>query len=322
MMLYRSMLNNNTNQDKIEIIIVDAGSTDGTLDLIGEKLKDINYRVFPNPLKTGEAGKAVGVKQVKNEITALIDSDNILPDTDWLKSMVEPFKDPEIIASEPISYTYRRTDSYITRYCALIGMNDPVCLFMGNYDRFCILTNKWTEVPHLEEDKGSYLKISFPNPKNIPTIGANGFLIRSEMLKQASIGDYLFDIDILYELISKKHYKIAKVKKGIVHVYCDSISQFIRKQRRRIRDYAYYQSLNLRKYPWSNIKISKLVKFCVYTVLVIPLIVQMVRGFIREKDVAWLFHPIACFLTLWIYGYNSLKNRIKPASVASRKNWK
>ncbi len=38
-------------------------------------------------LKTGDAGKAAGVKHAKNEIIALIDSDNILPSRDWLSRM-------------------------------------------------------------------------------------------------------------------------------------------------------------------------------------------------------------------------------------------
>ena len=37
-----------------------------------------------------------------------------------------------------------RDDGYITCYCALLGMNDPICLFFGNYDRFNLITNKWT----------------------------------------------------------------------------------------------------------------------------------------------------------------------------------
>jgi len=67
----------------IEIIIADGGSTDSTL-VIAQKYTD---KIYPNPLKTGEAGKAAGVKQAKNEIIALIDSDNILPSKDWLSRM-------------------------------------------------------------------------------------------------------------------------------------------------------------------------------------------------------------------------------------------
>ena len=67
----------------IEIIIADGGSTDTTLE-IAQKYTD---NIYPNPLKTGEAGKAAGVKHAKNEIVALIDPDNILPSKDWLSRM-------------------------------------------------------------------------------------------------------------------------------------------------------------------------------------------------------------------------------------------
>ncbi len=42
---------------------------------------------FIDILKTGEAGKAAGVKHARNEIIALIDPDNILPSRDWLSRM-------------------------------------------------------------------------------------------------------------------------------------------------------------------------------------------------------------------------------------------
>jgi len=68
------------------------------------------------------------VKHAKNEIIALIDSDNILPSGDWLSRMIEPFQDREIAGTEPLDYTYRKEDGYTTRYCAMLGMNDPLCL--------------------------------------------------------------------------------------------------------------------------------------------------------------------------------------------------
>jgi glycosyltransferase involved in cell wall biosynthesis len=76
-------IKNQDYQGDIEIIIADGGSTDNTLD-IAQQYTD---KIYPNPLKTGEAGKAAGVKQAKNEIIALIDSDNILPSGDWLSRM-------------------------------------------------------------------------------------------------------------------------------------------------------------------------------------------------------------------------------------------
>jgi glycosyltransferase involved in cell wall biosynthesis len=292
-------------KDKLEIILVDGGSTDCTIDIA----KEFGVtKILHNPLRTGEAGKALGMKVAKNEIIAFIDSDNILDRKDWFKRMIEPFEDMEIVGAEPLYYSYRRKDGYITRYCALIGMNDPLCLFLGNYDRYSYLTGKWTELNVKQEDKGNYLKIEL-NEKAIPTIGANGFLIRREILNGCSIGNYLFDIDVVYELVKQGYNKFAKVKIGIVHIFSDSISNFVSKQTRRIRDYTYYKELGLRKYPWSSVGKKNLLKFIVYTILVIPLLIQVIKGYIKKSDVAWLFHVPACWLTLITYAKNYLKLR-------------
>ena len=136
-------------REKIEVIIVDGGSKDRSLDVAKEFDVD---RILHNPLRTGEAGKALGVKVARNEIIAFIDSDNILPTSNWFRVMVEPFNDPEIVGSEPLFYTYRKNDPLITRYCSLIGMNDPLCLFVGNYDRYCLLTDRWTELNVMQQD--------------------------------------------------------------------------------------------------------------------------------------------------------------------------
>lgn len=291
-------------KDTIEVIIADGGSSDGTLKVIQDfksRLTAGHCLLTTNKLKTGEAGKAAGLRYAKNEIIALIDSDNILPERDWLKRMVEPFDDSEIIASEPIEYTYRPTDGFITRYCALLGMNDPLCLFLGNYDRRSLLTGKWTELPLTVEERERYLKVTL-NPKAIPTIGANGFVIRKDVLDALMIGDYFFDIDILYAISADHPLKVAKVKNGIIHIFSGNISTFARKQKRRVRDYLYYNKLGIRKYPWNKVNKVGLAKFILSCLFLFPLIFQSVKGYIKKPDIAWFFHPIACWITLWEYG--------------------
>lgn len=295
-------------KDLFEVIIADGGSIDSTLEIISAvKVKTgLDIKVVKNRLKTGEAGKAAGLKSSKNEIIAFIDSDNILPDKDWLKKMAEPFLDKDIVASEPIEYTYRATDGYITRYCALLGMNDPLCLFLGNYDRNCTLTGVWTEMPHKKEDRGGYLKIELES-KNLPTIGANGFLIRRDALEEFDSGDYLFDIDVLYGLLdTRRGVRFAKVKTGIIHVFSGNIKTFARKQRRRVKDYFYYSGLGVRKYPWKSLNRSKVVKFIVWNITLIPLLAQSLKGFTKKNDPAWFFHPVACWVTLWEYGWGRI----------------
>lgn len=290
-------------KDSYEIVIADAGSSDSTLEIAREYGVDT---ITENPLKTGEAGKTAGIRASKGDLVALIDSDNILPAPNWLKQMLAPFEDPEIIATEPIEYTWRKEDSALTRYFALLGMNDPICLFTGNYDRTCAVTGKWTGLSIHQEDKGAYLKLEL-TADALPTIGANGFVFRRTLLDGVKWEPYLFDIDILYDRMLKTgSVYVAKVKTGIIHLYCAKLGDFARKQRRRIRDFLYFAQEKERIYPWNGQRKVGIVMFCLATATVLPLLWQMVKGFIRRPDIAWLYHIPVCWTTLWIYGIGTL----------------
>ena len=302
-----------------EIVIADAGSSDRTLEIAREAEVDV---IVPNPLRTGEAGKTAGIKAAHGAIIALIDSDNILPDPGWLERMLAPFADPEIIATEPIAYTVRAQDPALTRYFALLGMNDPICLFTRNYDRICAITNRWTGLPILGTDPNGYLKIRLTDAA-LPTIGANGFVFRRELLDGTNWDPYLFDIDILYERIRHDGAVcVAKVKTGIVHLYCAKLGDFARKQKRRIRDFLYFAQAKQRSYPWDKQKRTGILLFCLATATILPLIVQMCRGWWRRHDVAWLYHVPVCVVTLWVYGCGTLAKVLgRRAAPVDRTNW-
>lgn len=285
-------------REKIEIVIADGGSKDKTLE-IAEKFEV--DKILRNPLRTGEAGKAVGVEAAKNEIVAFIDSDNILPSSNWLKAMIKPFNDQDIAGAEPLYYTHRRGDPLITRYCALMGMNDVLCFVLGNYDRYNYVRERWTELKVNAVDRGHYLLVEL-DERNIPTMGANGFLVRAEALKSMDYKPYLFDIDMVYQLVKTGLNKYAKVKMGIVHLFADNVEAYVRKTCRRIRDYLHYEKLGARRYPWRHLNKLGILKFILYTLLIAPIVRVSLRGYRKLPDRAWLFHPLACWLTLLTYG--------------------
>jgi len=314
----------------VEIIIADANSKDNTLAIIAEyKNKNlIKLKVVDNPLLTAEAGKAIGLRYAKGDIVALIDSDNILPQADWLRLMLAPFSDKGIVATEPLEYTWRPQDGYITRYCALMGMNDPLCYFLGNYDRYNYISGKWTALKVHSEDKGPYLTVSFTRHDQIPTLGANGFCIRrKELLKvmqkdEGQLRDYLFDIDILPALVAlaDSPVKVAKVKVGLVHIFSGSLKGFVQKQQRRIQDYLFFSHKTSRIYPWHAKQEGKLYKFILSCVFILPLFIQAGRGYLNKPERAWFFHPLACLITLVVYGWGLIMGRIR-IRMADRKDW-
>lgn len=302
-----------------EIIIADGGSTDNTLKIA----KKYHAKIIKNPLKTAEAGKAVGVKTATGKYIALIDSDNILPNQNWLKTNIDILEsNPNLIGTEPIRFTYRQSGGFIEKYSALTGVNDPYAFVTGIYDRQNFINNQWTGLKIDQIDKDKYLQIKLYPQQPIPTIGANGTIFKSSFLKQNLNSNYLFDIDIISHHLAttKKPIYFAKVKQGIIHTFCESsIKKFIRKQNRRITDYFYYQ--NFRQYDWNQTNQTGVLKFILYTVLIIPMMFDTLRGFLHKPDTAWFFHPLACLITLYLYTINSLKFKLGLLKELNRQKW-
>lgn len=184
------------------------------------------------------AGKSVGLKAAKNEFVCFIDSDNILPTDDWLRLVVKPFEEEDVMGAEPYAFTYRRKNPLFTRYVALFGVCDPLQLYVGNRDRWNWGMENWTEDnSHEIIDKGNYYLVKLRKNVGIPCIGANGFMGRREFLIKTNCIPYYFDIDVVYELVQMGFNKVAMVKIGIVHLHANNVTTFIRKAYRRIRDY-------------------------------------------------------------------------------------
>lgn len=295
-----------------EIIICDASSSDNTLKIA----KKFHCQIINNPLKSAEAAKAIGLKYSRGKYIALIDSDNILPTKNWFTKMLIPFNDPKIIGSEPISFTYRKNAGYIERYSSLLGANDPYAYISGKYDRYSQLSQKWTNIKLFSIDNQEYLKIKIDDNRYIPTIGANGTIFRKKFIQNVFNNDYLFDIDIL--AIAPKPLYFAKVKIGIIHSFCESsLKKFIKKQTRRLTDYYIYQTK--RHYQW--VSQNNQYKFTFYSLLIFPALLDALRGYIKKPDTSWFFHPLACYITWWIYFLVTIKYKFGFLKSINRQQW-
>jgi glycosyltransferase involved in cell wall biosynthesis len=312
-------------REKIEIIIADAGSEDETKTIA--KRFEADKIVF-NKLKTGEAGKAAAAEAATGEIFAMIDSDNILPADDWLERMIAPLLENDIVASEPILYTHRKEDPPMTRYFAMLGMNDPLCLFIGNYDRICAITGKWTNLPVETEEYDDWIKVKIESGVQTPTIGANGFLIKRSALTKINWSPYWFDVDILRDAANASEngfVNVAKVKCGIVHLYCTTIEEFSRKQERRVRDFLYFSKERKQSFVPGEKRRTLLgvAKFTLSAITILPLLLQKTKGNKRISDEAWSLHLPVCFATLKVYSIAFIRKLLglKQAPL-SRENWR
>jgi glycosyltransferase involved in cell wall biosynthesis len=293
----KNIRNQDYPQDKIEIIIIDGGSKDNTLEIAKKYSVD---KICYNPLVVEEFGRALGIDLASHDLIAFIDQDNLLVCSDWIKKMVAPFQDSEIVGSEPLFYSYRRTDPAIVRYCGLIGGDDPFHVYLGYYDRFCYFTNKWTDTPVIQTDTNDYLKIHLLCSKKIPTMGANGFIVRQNNLHKINYRPFIHT-DIIFDLVNLGNSTFAKVRVGIIHLHANSILEFMRKKIRRAQRY----NPKLRKYNNLSLKDPKLSLFVLRTLLLLTAL-DVAKGYRQKPDIAWLLHPFICFLALSTYATKTI----------------
>ncbi len=319
----------------VQLVVADAGSADDTPAIA----RSFGAEVVPNPLRTGEAGKSAALARATGDLILLLDSDNVLPDPGWLRRMVAPFADPAVFAAEPLRYESRPSDPALTRYFALLGMNDPLCLFVGNYDRLCAVTGRWTGLRVPAEQRDGWLALDLRPGMALPTLGANGTLLRRAALADAVTAPYYFDIDVVQQLVAAGHSRFAKVDTGIVHLYAARLRDFSRKQRRRIRDFLHFRKQSdsssqtsdsglqtsdsrLRTYSWRRSgALRGVLLFSAATATVLPLLIQMLLGAIRRPDRAWWYHIPVCWTTLLQYASAVLAAPFRPSAPVSRADW-
>lgn len=280
-------------RELVEIIIADENSTDQTREIARRH----RARIVESAFKSGESAKAVALLEAKNDLVAMIDSDNVLPNANWFREMVQPFLDhPEVVASQTWRYGLRPNFNVSNRYCALIGANDPVVFYLGKCEKVSWLSDEWHTTPILE-DRGAYFLVNFTE-NNLPTVGGNGFVIRRDVLSKSRCGpEDFFHIDVIADLLKMGFNPFAMVRNEIYHNTASSIGEL---SSRRKKYFLIHNPLySNRRYLIFDFKkradVLKLVIFSLKTLSVLPLFVVSVKGYLRKKDSAWFLHPYACW---------------------------
>lgn len=293
-------------QGEVEIIAADGGSTDGTKEI----LKKYNCQIVEEQSHSPETAKAIGLKQAKNEGVLLMASDNILPNKEWLKTMASGLsKEPSAIAAYPWRYAYRKTDTSLNRYFALMGVNDPVAWWFKKADRQGWKSDKW-RLSGQAKDKGKYWLVKF-NLGNMPTLGDNGVLVWREKLLKAKVDEkYFSHIDVFYDLVSLGMNQFVVVKNKIIHDTGEKFWLFIRKRWQYMKR-LYLQQIKMRRYQWvRNYQDGlRLGLFIIYSLSLVGPVLTAVNGWRKKPDWAWFWQPLICFSLVWVYGLSLLGSR-------------
>lgn len=284
----------------IEVIIVDGGSKDNTLKIAKTfALCKIIHENTGRP----EAATAIGYNNAKNSLIVNFPSDNVIRHKNWLKKMVQPFENKSIIASESTHYAYVKNDKLLNRYFSLFGMNDPLALYLGKCDRLPYYHTSW-KTNIVSEKYDNYDVVTF-QPRNLPTVGANGFIIRRNIIMKVIKNPlHFFHIDACFDLAKKEYATYAFVSTDIWHKTGETMSGYIKRKLRY--NNVYLKDKKARRYHLFDSRYDK-IKLIIFIMLSLTLIepsIRSIRGYIKIKDTAWFLHPFMCFLTTVLYGYS------------------
>lgn len=300
------LVNQDYPKNKYEVLILDGGSTDNTMEIARKFTKKITLKIINAEMKDNQEGRRLlGFKKSKFDYICILDSDNFLGQEDWISQMTKPLdKNSELIASYTKYYQYDSQQTPFNRYLSLIGGTDPVVYYMGKADR-----QPWVDTPH------NQVEILKFDKSNFPTLGSNGSIIRKNMINLKSLTpESFFHTDILYDLLDAGSNTYARVNTKLLH---DTGSAFVEQI---IRRYKYMNLHHLKMLAQRRYKIFdsqktgdwfKLLKFIFITLTLVIPILDAIKGYYKNRDLVWFLHPVYCFIYTFTYGLAVINHAFK-----------
>ncbi len=286
----RSIQKQDYPKKNIEILIIDGGSSDRTLEIA----KSFDATILSNRRKLAEYGVQIGVLNARGDLIVIFASDNELVGDDWIRKVVNVFDKDANISAAWGRLVSGENDSSINRYFELI-QSDPLNWFLNkNLDRY-----KRKSTTNYE---GCFI---FEVDLTKPLVwGANGLVYRTEKIREIWTQEgYLGDNDAFQCMIERGdnriayfdvpfvyHHHVAKFGDWIVKWERNFTQHLLDKRKTRNMNWVFTDNFKLKLFFWM-----------VYSLLPFFSFLDSVRNMIRDRHIYWLYHAPASFLQTVTY---------------------
>jgi len=285
-------------KELIEVLVVDGGSSDNTLEIA----RRYNTKIFDNPKRLGEYGMQIAVSRASGDLLILFAADNGLVGKDWLKDVSEIFNKHQDLSCFWGKMVAAKDDPRIMHYYELI-QSEPLARFLNRNLEFYL---KRARHESLNGIKYQGFEV---DPKRPLCWGANGIVYRLCDVKELFLGEkYVGDNEIFQYMVEKGKNKVAySLNLNIYHHTVNSVVDWVGKWKRNYTQ-IFLKTRHERRIDWfyyGNFKL-KMCLWLIYSLIPVFSILHALYLMARDRNIYWLYHPLMCFLQTCTYIYWTL----------------
>ncbi len=297
-------------QKKIEILVVDGGSTDNTIEIAGK----YNAGIIPNPGVQPECGKYEGIKAAKGRYLMFLDADEVLGRPDSISKRIN------ILETHPYDLLifggYQKPDgfSFINDYINIFS--EPFSNFIYGVPTDCrYFLDGLNKKFELVKQNSLFSVFSYKNRQPpLFDMCAGNIIDRKKYLDL--INEFsLADIPKIFYRMTEEDTRFAVLKNDfITHYSSDTLNRFLKKIRWRILSNLFFKDKTgagfSNRQEFSSNKHKKYL-FIPYAFSVILPFAESVIKALKYKNAALLIHTPLTIYTASLILYYSARLMIK-----------
>lgn len=288
---------------KIEILIIDGGSTDSTLNLV----RKYGCKIFNNSKVDFVNGKFIGYKKARGKYLMLLDSDEVLVNKNSLRNKVESMNLNNKV-KVVLSSGYENPENYPSINFYVNDYGDPFSFFMYRCPRrnlYFLNELKKRYKVFLENKKTDFFDFSkLENPPFIEMISM-GVMIDLEYIKktfpkifkESSVHTHIF-----YLLNSKNNWTAIEKNDPIIHYSVPTFKKYLKKISSRVKNNIFETKMGRsgfvgrEKFYTKSYKLKKML-FIPYSFSIVLPILDSIYLVFNRKEVIYLMHFLLCLYT-------------------------
>lgn len=277
-------------KDKLEVIVVDGGSTDRTLKIA----KSYPVKILHNKKKLAEPAKTLGFKHATGELFFYLDSDAELVSSKWFKKIVTPLiREPELAGSFT-RYLPNKEQKAINRYLSFnpLQLWGMLSFLLPSIRQATIREEKDYKVIHVGKDESPPTGICMFRKK-----------LLDKIIKNPDTFVYV-DVAIPLQLAKLGYDKLAYVEDAGLYHRRNTLKRELQRQKRDVT-VTYLPFVGKRDFDYvdfSNpVDLLKIVSWVIWVNLLIPSLLIGIYKSIKFRDLAGMLElPVNLLLTDYI----------------------